>query len=213
MATSDDGWAGFTRYRDTSLTLREREAAFETLYLAKREYIERAAERVMSELCNGTPPRGVDYEQMGVDAFYVLGKNSEAVDTTPKKYLWGILRNLAHKNREHANKRLDRHALSFESLLVPPTGHPADPEALLLERQRVSEAIAQLSPALQEVIDLHDYQGHSFPEIDKLLGLKPGGARQRHCRARLRLAEILIRPFHPKSPTDEPRDPEGPELD
>lgn len=217
MAKSDEGWANLARYRDESLTRRQREAAFETLVNEQWGYVSRSARTVLDEICDHRPPRGVDIEQITNDAFYVLGMKSGTFDCSPKKYIWGILRVLAHRYKENGNKRADRRALSYETLLAHPTGlDPDSEETILTERQRVSVAIGQLTPALQEVIELHDYQGFEFEEIDKMLGLKSGGARQRHCRARMRLAQLLTSPAPEAKPAgteDQPPEPEAPELD
>lgn len=213
MATTDDNWDSFWRYRDSSLPRRQREAAFTSLIDQNFAYVEDAAKKVLNEICDGKPPRGVDAAQIALEAFHVLGMKAEAVTTTPKSYIWGILRMLAHRQKDKAMKRADRRALSYDSLVAHPTGgDPDSVEAILDERQRVSEAIAKLSPRLQQVIDLHDFQALEFKEIDRLLGLKPGGARQRHCRARMKLAELLVRPF-PATNAPEPSDSDEPTLD
>src|SRR5262245_14534187 len=125
MASTDDEWGHFWRYRDESLSAREREAAFEALVNERKRYVAQAAWTVLQEVCDGRPPRGVDIEQMVLDAFLVLGMKPWAVDDSPKSFIWAVLRNLAHRYKSSGKRRLDGQALSVEDLLVP----PADPEA------------------------------------------------------------------------------------
>jgi RNA polymerase sigma factor (sigma-70 family) len=200
MATSDEGWEDFDVFRDQSLALRERRVAFERLVAKKWKYVNNAARTVLYEVCDGKPPRGADPEQMAVDAFHVLGMKRDEVDN-PHSFLWGALRMFAHRFKESANKLADNRALTYERLL--PHHFQQDPESeeeILQERQRVSVAIGKLTKNHQQVIELHDYDGLTFKEIDQFLGLKTGGARQRHCRARVRLAELLREDFHPTKP-------------
>lgn len=214
MERRNDGWEAFARYRDTSLPLRQREAAFELLVNQEKTYVEYAARTVVSEICNGKPPRGFDAEQMALDAFFILAMKSGSVTASPKSYIWGVLRILARRFKDKGNRRLDGRALSVEFLVAEPGSvHPDSEEVLLEERVRISEAIVNLSPALQEVIELYNFQGFEFEEIDSLLGLKSGAARQRHCRARMKLAQLLVEPFYGAAREREATRSDEPELD
>ena len=58
-------------------------------------------------------------------------------------------------------------------------------------RQKLTDAIAQLSPAHQEVINLCDIQGLSYPEIAKDINISEGTLRSRLHYARRQLQGIL----------------------
>lgn len=58
-------------------------------------------------------------------------------------------------------------------------------------RQKLTDAIAQLSPAHQEVINLCDIQGLSYPEIAKYINISEGTLRSRLHYARRQLQGIL----------------------
>lgn len=80
------------------------------------------------------------------------------------------------------------------------TNRAADPvrQANIAElRQKLRRAISQLSPAHQEVINLCDIQGLSYPEISKIINISEGTLRSRLHYARRQLQGLLAeeKPF------------------
>lgn len=80
------------------------------------------------------------------------------------------------------------------------TNRAADPvrQANIAElRKKLRRAISQLSPAHQEVINLCDVQGLSYPEISKIINISEGTLRSRLHYARRQLQGLLAeeKPF------------------
>lgn len=80
------------------------------------------------------------------------------------------------------------------------TNRAADPvrQANITElRKKLQRAISQLSPAHQEVINLCDIQGLSYPEISKIINISEGTLRSRLHYARRQLQGLLAeeRPY------------------
>lgn len=74
------------------------------------------------------------------------------------------------------------------------TNRAADPvrQANIAElRKKLQRAISQLSPAHQEVINLCDIQGLSYPEISKIINISEGTLRSRLHYARRQLQGLL----------------------
>ena len=74
------------------------------------------------------------------------------------------------------------------------TNRAADPvrQANITElRKKLQRAISQLSPAHQEVINLCDIQGLSYPEISKIINISEGTLRSRLHYARRQLQGLL----------------------
>lgn len=74
------------------------------------------------------------------------------------------------------------------------TNRAADPvrQANIAElRKKLHRAISQLSPAHQEVINLCDIQGLSYPEISKIINISEGTLRSRLHYARRQLQGLL----------------------
>lgn len=74
------------------------------------------------------------------------------------------------------------------------TNRAADPvrQANIAElRKKLQRAISQLSPAHQEVINLCDIQGLSYPEIAKIINISEGTLRSRLHYARRQLQGLL----------------------
>lgn len=74
------------------------------------------------------------------------------------------------------------------------TNRAADPirQAQIAElRKKLQHAISQLSPAHQEVINLCDIQGLSYPEISKIINISEGTLRSRLHYARQQLQGLL----------------------
>ena len=74
------------------------------------------------------------------------------------------------------------------------TNRTADPvrQANIAElRKKLRRAISQLSPAHQEVINLCDIQGLSYPEISKIINISEGTLRSRLHYARRQLQGLL----------------------
>lgn len=74
------------------------------------------------------------------------------------------------------------------------TNRTADPvrQANIAElRKKLQRAINQLSPAHQEVINLCDIQGLSYPEISKIINISEGTLRSRLHYARRQLQGLL----------------------
>lgn len=80
------------------------------------------------------------------------------------------------------------------------TNRASDPvrQANIAElRKKLQRAISQLSPAHQEVINLCDIQGLSYPEISKIINISEGTLRSRLHYARQQLQGLLAeeKPF------------------
>ena len=80
------------------------------------------------------------------------------------------------------------------------TNRASDPvrQANIAElRKKLQRAISQLSPAHQEVINLCDIQGLSYPEISKIINISEGTLRSRLHYARRQLQGLLAeeKPF------------------
>ena len=116
-------------------------------------------------------------------------------------WLYSIALNQA-RNFLRKRKRERDHSYSLDN---DENGDPLEKNADLSDtnraadplRQKLRRAISQLSPAHQEVINLCDIQGLSYPEISKIINISEGTLRSRLHYARRQLQGLLAeeKPF------------------
>lgn len=70
----------------------------------------------------------------------------------------------------------------------PPTRRERDVDLLV---NRVQQAVSELTPTDQLILQLRDYEQLSYEEIAMRLDVRPDACRQRHRRALMRLGQIL----------------------
>lgn len=75
--------------------------------------------------------------------------------------------------------------------LPPPNMVQADPAKGVLAREHVMTAMESLSADHREVVYLTFYEGLSYGEIAKILGIPPGTVKSRMFHAKRKLAEAL----------------------
>jgi len=105
-------------------------------------------------------------------------KGSSRVST----WIFGVARNQAHAllRREARGART-----ANEPLVLP------DPAGQVERAERVRSALERLSPQQREVVFLAFYEGLSYQEIARILGVPEGTVKSRMYHAKRALAEVL----------------------
>jgi RNA polymerase sigma-70 factor, ECF subfamily len=134
--------------------------------------------------------RGVDYgraEDLVAETFVVVWRRLDEVPADdPLPWLLAVARNL-WLNERRANRR--RHALQLR--LPPPPAAPPPEEPS--DRAALRQALAALDPADRELLLLVAWDGLSAAQAGASLGCRAGAARVRLHRARVRLAQELVK--------------------
>ncbi len=117
-----------------------------------------------------------------------------------RPWLLGIVRNTFFTwYRQSRGQRLET---PFDEALhggpdagtAAPHADPADPESLLLQkdrRRRVNEALAALAVEFREVLVLREIEDLSYKQIAAIVGIPMGTVMSRLARGRKQLAEVL----------------------
>jgi RNA polymerase sigma-70 factor, ECF subfamily len=103
----------------------------------------------------------------------------------------------------HLRKR--KHCeISLEETLKPNDESPKPPVEFggpdlnlsgVIDRISLRNAIEHLPPGYKTMLILHDIQGYEHNEISRILGCSVGNSKSQLHKARLRLREVLPRPF------------------
>lgn len=151
--------------------------------VAFRELYERYADRVFRYALTLLKSRHLAEEVVQETMVAVWrGAGSFKGRSQVSTWIFGIARNQAHA----LLRREDRGAREPEEPLVLPD--PAGP----LEREgRVLAALAELPPEQQEVVVLTFYEGLSYKEIARMLGVPEGTVKSRMHFAKRKLREAL----------------------
>jgi len=97
-------------------------------------------------------------------------------------WIFGIARNQAYS--------LARKERRAETTPIPVLVHP-DHAPQLLQRERIAGALTQLPDEQREVVFLTFYEGLSYGEISRILGVPEGTVKSRMYHAKRKLAEAL----------------------
>ncbi len=89
----------------------------------------------------------------------------------------------------HLSKSKRRKEVSMETVCLtePKSSYQGDPYL----RQRLTTALAQISPGYRAVIVLHDMQGLSHEECAKILGCRVGTSKSQLHKARAKMRTLL----------------------
>ena len=150
-----------------------------------------------------------DVEEICQETFLTVIKNLKSFHGRSQFQTWlfRIAANKArdYRERQHAAKRgggqviLSLHAQEQEdnSPIDPPSSHPAPDTALLKTEQceLVYEALRQLGPPCQEIIEMHYFGDLSYDQIGHTLQLNPKTVSSRLSRCLHRLGELARRLF------------------
>jgi RNA polymerase sigma factor (sigma-70 family) len=146
----------------------------------------------------------------------IVGSEAEAEDIVQDCFLkWHVAEQAAlampaawlttvvqHQSIDRLRKRVRDEAAAHAATELVPAAAPARPDAALLLRAEVGEALARLlawlSPAERMALVLHEVLDCDHADIAAALGTKAVNARQYLARARRRLREE-----HGKAPLDE----------
>lgn len=90
---------------------------------------------------------------------------------------------------------------AWERLLPPVWTNPTERLERHEIRQRIDEAMAQLSEAHRTVLILHEFEGLEYKEIAEHVGISIGTVMSRLFYARRRLAQLLAGLRNPSQPT------------
>ncbi len=166
--------------------------------LSDRELVSRAAEEdedAFRELYDRFADRVFRYaftllrsehlsEEVTQETMIAVWKSTHRFQGRSKVSTWifGIARNKAF-DLLRREKRGDR--LPDVSLVSP------DPAPALLKAEAVSGAMGMLPESQREVVFLTFYEGLSYGEISRLLGIPEGTVKSRMFHAKKKLAEVL----------------------
>lgn len=112
-------------------------------------------------------------------------------------WLYAIASNSVRDQRRSAERR---RRLTGRLAALRLAGHAADPSEGVVLGRSISEALARLPEADQEVLRLIAWEGQTDARmLGLVLGLTPGAARSRVLRARRRLRSVLDEADNPAS--------------
>lgn len=143
--------------------------AFDTLV---RRHLAAAHGVAMNQLGNAN-----DAEDVCQDAFLSALTNIEQCREPAqfRSWLLAIVRNRAHNYRSYQRVREAR-PLDAGVQIASPDDPSRSAERVEL-RERMSEALAELTGTQREVVLLHDYEGWAHGEIAERLGISHGASR------------------------------------
>ncbi len=120
-------------------------------------------------------------------AFEKLWRNREGVDVlTAKSYLFTI----AHNTMIDHLRKASRVSLKGEFIeTIRVTNKPQDNLKKIL-----NEALARLNETQRSLVMLKDYEGYSYEEIGKIMGLSESQVKVYLHRARVQLKNYLVKP-------------------
>ena len=110
-----------------------------------------------------------------------------------RPWLFGIARHVL-ANHHRSGRRRDRLGARLRDALSSPDGPrqvTPDPAPGVAERDRVRRALTRIGPDDRELLMLVGWDGLTPTEAAAVIGLKPGTARMRLARARVRVQELL----------------------
>jgi RNA polymerase sigma-70 factor (ECF subfamily) len=106
-----------------------------------------------------------------------------------RAWLLTIVKNRAHNFREYQDVR---RAQPLEHAVAKAArGDPERDVSTTRLRQRLNEALAELTELQRQVVLLHDYEGWKHKEVGERLGISPGASRFHLHVGRKRLRELL----------------------
>ena len=137
---------------------------------------------------------GADAEDVCQDAFFQASRRLDDLDPPGKFLPWllTIVRNRAHDVRRRRRVRIAEElndGLQADGAAVDPLRSAERAEL----RQRLSDAMAELSDVQREVLLLHDVEGWKHREIAALIGVAEGTVRAHLFHARRAMREALGR--------------------
>jgi RNA polymerase sigma-70 factor (ECF subfamily) len=155
---------------------------------AERELYDRHVDRMyrLAFRFSGDPDVASDYVQEGfIRAFERLRqfRGQSALST----WLASIIVSIALNDARRMRRRW--HQVSIDDSVPAPAAAQATPDL----RQRLSDAVRELSPKLLPVFLMHDVEGYTHEEIGKALGIPTGTSKARLSDARARLRVALAR--------------------
>lgn len=106
-----------------------------------------------------------------------------------RAWLLTIVKNRAHNYREYQDVR-QAQPLEHAGAAASKSDPERDAGTVYL-RQRLREALAELTDLQRQVVLLHDYEGWKHKEVGKRLGISAGASRFHLHVARKRLRELL----------------------
>jgi RNA polymerase sigma-70 factor, ECF subfamily len=187
-----DGGAGFPAAGDEALAsevARGSAAAFEVLF---ERYRDRVFQFVLWQL---DADRDVA-EELTQEIFYQLYRSVASFRRRSRfrTWLYSLARNVCRQyQRKHRSAGRGRAAEGGEAGLLLPDGRPDPLERLTAAelQARVRRAVESLPPAQRAVLVLRDWDGLSYLEISRVLGIPLGTVRSRLHHARSALATAL----------------------
>ena len=132
-----------------------------------------------------------DAEDVCQDAFVTALGKLDSCERPEHFRAWflTIVRNRAHNVRKYQNVRQMQ---PLEHAAGAATGDdPARYVERVHVRERISEALVELTDLQRQVVVLHDYEGWKHKEIGERLGISPGASRFHLHVARKRLRGLL----------------------
>lgn len=131
-----------------------------------------------------------DAEDVAAETFAVAWRRIHELPDGQQARLW--LFGTAHLVRlNHHRSHRRRKGLVERMRRFPRSMLSRDADTQLLERERIEEAFATLTPADREVLQLHVWEQLDVTEIATALDISPAAVWKRLQRARDRLAEAL----------------------
>ena len=132
-----------------------------------------------------------DAEDVCQDAFITALEKLDSCERPEHFRAWflTIVRNRAHNFRQYQEVRRTQ---PLEHVAASTTrDDPARDAERLHMRERISEALVELTDLQRQVVVLHDYEGWKHKEIGERLGMSPGASRFHLHVARKRLRGLL----------------------
>ena len=169
------------------------DSAFETLV---RKY-----EKLVSTCVYGIVGNPEDTLDLSQEVFLKVYKSISTFkgDSEFSTWLYRIAKNTALdfvRKRKQPFVSIDSSGEENEGFDIPDESTGASPEKRVLEnekREKLKNAILQLSAEHREVIVLRDINGYSYEDISKKLEIEPGTVKSRLSRAREQLRKILLK--------------------
>jgi RNA polymerase sigma-70 factor (ECF subfamily) len=123
------------------------------------------------------------------DVFLAMLASLERIEAAdrPKAYLLRIVHNVA---TDHVAKEARHRWVALPESIVAPGRDPAERANAAHERERLIDAVRQLSLPYRQVVALA-LEGLDHAEIAESLGISQGTVRVRYFRAKDRLKELL----------------------
>jgi RNA polymerase sigma-70 factor (ECF subfamily) len=124
---------------------------------------------------------------VAAETFLVAWRRLEEVPAEPLPWLYGVARNIVG-NEYRRTQRTDR---LYEKIAGQRTGHSLDAADQVVDTRALAAALAALSPADRELLQLIAWEGLSPADAAAALGCRPATVLVRLHRARRRLKHAL----------------------